>query len=1111
MNRKPRAFRDRTARMVGLVLAVALLLSPGAASAQRTQYLDDGATQKTDGTWAAPESSTGLGTGSCPADLTKTTKPECLGLRLTAFTTSATCVPSGSPSNFERSWSTAVCNDTVHVADQGTCEGALPLGSRVWSNGVCAIPMKGYNRNKAVCTVVLGGAWVTSGTCTGSWVMPDGPTYTPPLLTSITANGNPGPGDQCLRCHTSATEWNGPRVRDVETFLKTGHKNMSRKVVAPYKPWAGPHGDAYPTDDGGNAFNWSAGQVTVGGTAFDLTWIYGDWLAPLPRAVYKKAPNGTSPGISYSCGRCHTTGWTSDATLQSAKEPETSFSGITWGGVTPAVFGQVDLKGGVAGDSNKMSSWDVWGIDCARCHNSAVNNTGTLPYSAPTAMGSHHNSLTVADYPAACTVSGKRDPASCASAGGTWNYGYCTDPRFVIGTNPAASKTACEAGPEIAPGVGVGVWITPCSDNNFGNQAACTGTWTQPSSFCSIGTCSNPAYTTQPTCAANGGTWTSAWTDLFTCMDAGGKWTGSHAQRGQIITSLCMNCHRQEASGKPYDSGNSPATLKVGSAHGTLGFVSHAGGNQFLNSPHAKFSGTFAQIPTGKFKYDMTGEYKSWFMNDGEAGSTGNGCTGCHDIHNSMVKETGQSHKALREECTECHSGQYNVDLTRLKHPTGPGTPLETMNAEACVTCHMPGGLHLWRIKASNSYATYPLTGLTGTVNANTSPDGTYASAVWVDVDLACGQCHGGGTNQVTTNVSAWSSATLTVASTNGFVTGSRVRIAGAGALGEDGLTREDFYGTIKTVNAPNQIVLLGAPSASPVGKSLVQNPLKNGAHYRTKAELSVMAAGMHMDQAPPPNGIMASFTAAATALAVNVNASATTCSGAAANCDTYTWDFGDGETATGVSQSHTYDAAGTYVITLTVVDGTAEASTTRTVTVRGAGPIADGVCNFDDTSWTLTVTNTSTSANGFKLVAVDWNQGVLSRDYTAPFDGPFVHTYPAPRQYKVYLRAIDKTGLSNRKLVCTMTPAQFTLWAITGTVRDGGGLPIAGAKVQVQRKNVAAIFRNVYTASNGTYTLANMKPGIYTLTVSKLGYTFPAGVDITVGGNKVNDVNAQP
>jgi hypothetical protein len=156
-----------------------------------------------------------------------------------------------------------------------------------------------------------------------------------------------------------------------------------------------------------------------------------------------------------------------------------------------------------------------------------------------------------------------------------------------------------------------------------------------------------------------------------------------------------------------------------------------------------------------------------------------------------------------------------------------------------------------------------------------------------------------------------------------------------------------------------------------------------------------------------------------------------------------------------------------------------------------------------------MTVTNTSTSANGLKLVAVDWNQGLLSRDYSDPFSGPFTHQYPVPRIYKVYLRAIDKTGQSNRKLVCTTATAQFTLWSITGTVRDAANAPIGGAKVEL--KGVGFNFlRNVYTAANGTYTAANLRPGTYLVTVTKTPLTFPAGVNVTVGASKVNDVNAQ-
>ena len=53
----------------------------------------------------------------------------------------------------------------------------------------------------------------------------------------------------------------------------------------------------------------------------------------------------------------------------------------------------------------------------------------------------------------------------------------------------------------------------------------------------------------------------------------------------------------------------------------------------------------------------------------------------------------------------------------------------------------------------------------------------------------------------------------------------------------------------------------------------------------------------------------------------------------------TYTWDFGDGSSAaTGMIVTHKYTAEGTYIVNLTVSDGTTEVSTNTTVTVTKAG-----------------------------------------------------------------------------------------------------------------------------------------------------------------------------
>lgn len=67
-----------------------------------------------------------------------------------------------------------------------------------------------------------------------------------------------------------------------------------------------------------------------------------------------------------------------------------------------------------------------------------------------------------------------------------------------------------------------------------------------------------------------------------------------------------------------------------------------------------------------------------------------------------------------------------------------------------------------------------------------------------------------------------------------------------------------------------------------------------------------------------------------------------------------YEWDFGDGSSAKGEAVSHTYTAAGTYTVTLTVTDSVGrEGSTTEEITVEPAS----------QTTTTSTSTSTSTQS----------------------------------------------------------------------------------------------------------------------------------------------------
>jgi PKD repeat protein len=164
-----------------------------------------------------------------------------------------------------------------------------------------------------------------------------------------------------------------------------------------------------------------------------------------------------------------------------------------------------------------------------------------------------------------------------------------------------------------------------------------------------------------------------------------------------------------------------------------------------------------------------------------------------------------------------------------------------------------------------------------------------------------------------------------------------------------------------------------------------------------------------------------AAFTASPTSVGVgervNVDASA---SQPAAGGDRfliqYNWTWGDGRTSEGVRQSHTYSQAGSYTITLTVVDNTGRTgTTTSSVTVgQGQQPIAN--FTFSPTtpragtlvSFDATV---STAPPGRSIARHEWNFGDNSPVLAGVEPRP-THTYGTPGTYVVTLTVIDSSNV---------------------------------------------------------------------------------------------------
>jgi hypothetical protein len=547
----------------------------------------------------------------------------------------------------------------------------------------------------------------------------------------------------------------------------------------------------------------------------------------------------------------------------------------------------------------------------------------------------------------------------------------------------------------------------------------------------------------------------------------------------------------------------------------------------------------------------------AFWVKDGEVSTGGTpadtaqgNCMTCHDVHWALA-DTAPDAEPFRRECTNCHShpdGEASaanapqIALSAINHLHGAGTPLEHAidePAEACEICHMPKSsaaqgsspMHLWRISTDSAYTTM------GAGSVNTSPAGAYANAAWVDLDHACGQCHGGGSAHAETTGSitlyttpgdctaaggSWGAGTcslntvVSVASTAGFAAGARIRIAGAGEILHDAV-REDFESYIGSVGS-GTITLVGAPAISVAGEAVIQNPTKNGANYRTRAALARVADGMH---ASAGVSYAVTFSTAVAPDSLDLSATASVSCGGPCPSFTYGWTWGDGTTSTTVdpvvTATHPYAAAGQKNVTLTVMLDQPSSHlvagwATQSLTLANPDlpPTAGAICTWSANNWTMTVVDASADdgpdgdtlagdGNATVQTVVEWGDGSLrsigtgagrtyTHVYTAP-GGPFVVTY----------RAIDSKLRSTATVTCPAplpTPAYF---AISGAVkRTDNTTPFGGVAVTLKKSGVPV--KSVTTGTNGAYNLGSLKPGTYTVGFTRAGYTFPVLGPYTIG-----------
>jgi len=207
-----------------------------------------------------------------------------------------------------------------------------------------------------------------------------------------------------------------------------------------------------------------------------------------------------------------------------------------------------------------------------------------------------------------------------------------------------------------------------------------------------------------------------------------------------------------------------------------------------------------------------------------------------------------------------------------------------------------------------------------------------------------------------------------------------------------------------------------------------------------------------------------------------------------------WSWDFGDTSSSTAQNPSHSFAAAGTYTVTLTVTDDASDTGmTSQQVTVTAPGgnnpPVAD--FSYSCTDLDCTFTDLSTDSDG-TVVAWSWDFGDTS---SSTSQNPS-HSFAAAGTYTVTLTVTDDasdTGMTSQQVTVTAPSGGITLSANGYKVKGVHTIDLTWSGATSTNVDV---YRDggliVTTANDGAYTdsTGNKGGGSYVYEVCEEGTT---------------------